>query len=612
MFDAFTVPFVQRGMWEVLLLAVAAGLIGTWVVLRGLAFFAHAVGTATFPGLVVADGVGFPAALGGAGTGLLVAGGVGAATRGEGGRDRYDSATALVLVGALALGVILASDVFDSSASVETLLFGSLLLIDTGDILLAGVVSALVLAATLVVGDRWLAAGFDPSNARALGVRSALPDALLLLLVALTAVAALSAVGALLATALIVVPAATTRLLFRRLRRWQVATVILVALEGVAGLWLSVETNAPPGATVAVLSGGVFVAAALWRGLRPRRPRGRAVAAAATAVVAGLLAAGCGDDDGGGAGGDGDAALTVVATTTQLGDFAREVGGDRVEVVQLLQANSDPHDYEPRPDDVRRAAEADVMLASGRGLDGWASEVADQAGIEDAVVDVGEDLPVAVEGGDDHADEHPGEEGGEHAEEEDEAHAGEGDVDPHWWHDPRNARAAVATIASSFAEADAGGASAYRTAAERYDAELAALDEQLGSCFAAVPAEDRKLVSDHDAFGYLTNRYDIEFIGAIIPATTTQAQPSAGELSELVRTVREEGVRAIFPESSLNPDLAETIADRTGAVVGGALYSDTLGPEGTDAGTYLGSMRANAEALVRGFTGGERGCTAGG
>lgn len=271
MFDAFTLPFVQRGVLEILLLSVAAGLIGTWIVLRGLAFFSHAVGTAAFPGLVLADGLAFPAALGAAGTGLLVAGGVGALGRRDGGGESSDSITALVLVAALAVGVILASDVFASSASIENLLFGSLLVIDTGDLVLAAVASAVVLAATLLLEQRWLASGFDPATARTLGARSPIPDLVLLALIALVAVAALSAVGALLATALIVVPAATTRLLCSRLRTWQIATVLLVCVEGVAGLWLSVETNAPPGATIAVIAGGVFVLAAALRVVRERR-----------------------------------------------------------------------------------------------------------------------------------------------------------------------------------------------------------------------------------------------------------------------------------------------------------------------------------------------------
>ncbi len=270
MLDPFTLPFVQRGIVEVAVLALAAGLIGTWIVLRGLAFFSHAVGTAAFPGLVLADGLGFSAHLGAAGTAALVAAGVGWLARHE--RDRYDSLTALVLVAALALGVILASDVFHSGASVETLLFGSLLAIDGGDIAWAAGAGVVVLAATYAVGPRWTATGFDPSAARALGLRSSLPDTALLALVALVAVASLSAVGALLATALLVVPAATTRLVCDRMRTWQLATVALTLVEGVLGLWLSVQLNAPPGPAIAVLGGGVFALVAV--GSQRRRAAG--------------------------------------------------------------------------------------------------------------------------------------------------------------------------------------------------------------------------------------------------------------------------------------------------------------------------------------------------
>ena len=155
------------------MLAIGAGLVGTWIVLRGLAFYSHAVGTAAFPGLVLADGLGFSAHLGAAATAAVVAAGVGWLARRD--RDRYDSSTALVLVAALAVGVILASDVFHSGADVENLLFGSLLVIGPSDVLWAAGAGVAVIAGTLLLGHRWTVAGFDPTSARALGVRSAAP-----------------------------------------------------------------------------------------------------------------------------------------------------------------------------------------------------------------------------------------------------------------------------------------------------------------------------------------------------------------------------------------------------------------------------------------------------
>lgn len=586
MLDPFELLFVQRGILEIAALSVAAGLIGTWIVLRGLAFYAHAVGTSAFPGLVLADGIGFSAHLGAGATALGVAGSVGWLSRRE--HERYDSLTALVLVAALALGVILASDVFHSGANVETLLFGSLLVIDAGDIWFAALASGIVLAASLVLEHRWLITGFDLSAARSLGVRSSLPDALLLGLVALVAVAALSAVGALLATALLVVPAASTRLLCSRLRSWQMATITLVLIEGIAGLWVSVKANAPPGASIAVLSGCVFAVAAVARRLggSNRKP-----ALAAAALVAGLGIAGCGvsSDNEGSASADGEPkAVKVVATTTQLGDIVRSVGGSGVDVTQILKPNTDPHDYEPRPRDVQETAGAEIVFESGDNLDTWMRDVVSQSGGSPRVVDVGETVPVKLAG------EPSGPEASEY--------------DPHWWHDPVNVQVAVTTIRDALIRGNPTARTMYDRAAAGYVRQVKALDVGIRTCFAKVPAADRKLVTDHDAFNYFTERYGVEAIGAVIPSQTTQAQASAGEVAELSALIEREKVKAVFPESSLNPKLVQAIARQSGASAKYTLYGDTLGPRGSSGATYLGMERANADQMLRGFTAGASGC----
>src|SRR3954447_14123340 len=231
--------------------------------MRSLAFYSHAVAAAAFPGLVLAAGLGFAPLLGALGTGAAFALGVGRLSAGR--REGYDALTALGLVAALAAGIVLASNVFHSGAEVDSLLFGSLFAIGRDDLALGLGVSLAALAGSLALGPRWLAVGFDPGAAPALGVRSKLYDLVLLALVALLAVAALAAVGALLATALLIVPAVTTRLWTRRIVPWQLATVGLAAAEGSAGVWLSVQTDAPPGATIATLGGAVFALAALTR-----------------------------------------------------------------------------------------------------------------------------------------------------------------------------------------------------------------------------------------------------------------------------------------------------------------------------------------------------------
>jgi len=577
--EPFQLPFVQRGLLEVLILAVPAGLLGTWIVLRGLAFFSHSVGTATFPGLVLADGLGFAAPLGAFGAAVLFSlGATLLSSRDEEGRD---SAIAIVLVGCLAAGVILASDVFGSGSNVETLLFGSLLLVDDADVRLAAIAAIATVLASLLLGHRWLAAGFDPGAARAVRSGGRALDLALLGLIALATTAALSVVGALLVTALFVVPALTTRLFVARMLSWQLASIALVAAEGTAGLWLSVKTDAPPGATIAVVSGAAFALAAAARALARlgRRP----ALVAAGAVLAALLAAGCGKGVSAGPG-----QIEVVATTTQIGDFVRAVGGKAVVVDQILQPNTDPHSYEPRPSDVANAAGAKLVFASGDDLDAWIDQVVADSGSEAEVVELGAGLPVKL----------PGESSGAEASR----------YDPHWWHDPRNAEAAVREIERRLALADPEHKAEFARHAGAYLARLRALDAGIARCIASVPAARRKLVTDHDAFGYFAGRYGIDVVGAVIPSQTTEAQPSAKDLAALDGLIERERVTAIFPEASLSPRVAEAIASQTGATAHYTLYGDALGPAGSDGATYLSMEAANADAMVRGFTGGRRGC----
>jgi ABC-type Zn uptake system ZnuABC Zn-binding protein ZnuA/ABC-type Mn2+/Zn2+ transport system permease subunit len=578
--EPFQLPFVQRGLIEVLILAVPAGLLGTWIALRGLAFFSHAVGTAAFPGLVLADGLGFAAPLGAFGAAAVFS--AGASLLGRRDEEGRDSAVAIVLVGCLAAGVILASDVFGSGANVETLLFGSLLLVDGGDIALAAVAAGATVAASLLLGHRWLAVGFDPEAAGALGTGGRALDIALLGLIALATTAALSVVGALLITALFVVPALTARLFVDRMRAWQLASVALAALEGTIGLWLSVKTDAPPGGTIAVVSGAAFVLAAGARALA-RAPRVPALAAATLAAAA-FVAVGCGS-----APVVRDGQIEVVATTTQIGDWVREVGGKAVAVDQILQPNTDPHSYEPRPSDVAGAAAAKLVFASGDGLDEWIGKVVSDSGSGARVVDLGASVPERL----------PGESSGAEASR----------YDPHWWHDPRNAEAAVREIEHRLATADPSRRRLFERNAGSYIAKLRALDAGIARCMASVPLLQRKLVTDHDAFGYFAKRYGIDVVGAIIPSQTTQAQASAKDLSALAELIEREQVSAIFPESSLSPKVAEAIASQTGASANYTLYGDTLGPEGSDGATYLRMEAANADSMVRGFTAGRRGCS---
>ena len=264
--DLLELRFMRDALIELTLLGVAGGLLGAWIVLRRLAFFAHAVGTATFPGLVVADATGFSATLAGLAVALGYAGGVERA--GRAGRDPGDVATALALVVTLALGVVLASDVFESGAAVDRLLFGTALGLEAADLWIAAGAAALALAATLLLGRAWTAAGFDADGASALGLPLRAADLLLLGLIAVAAVAALPAVGALLVASLFVVPAATARQLTATVGGLLATAVAIAIGQGAIGLYVSLWLDVPPGPAVAVVGSAAYAVVALTAAAR--------------------------------------------------------------------------------------------------------------------------------------------------------------------------------------------------------------------------------------------------------------------------------------------------------------------------------------------------------
>jgi ABC-type Zn uptake system ZnuABC Zn-binding protein ZnuA len=305
------------------------------------------------------------------------------------------------------------------------------------------------------------------------------------------------------------------------------------------------------------------------------------------AVLAGLgavaaLLGGCGA----GTGASRPGTLAVTATTTQVADLVRAVGGPSVDVHQILQPNSDPHEYEVRPGDVRAIAESKLVIASGGDVDAWLGEATDAAGAAARVTTLI-----------DHVRTQTGSEAGQR-----------GDTDPHWWQDPRNGVRAVAAIRDALTAADPRHAPGFRRRATAYTRRVERLDRAIASCWKRVAPAQRRLVTTHDALGYYAHRYGIQVIGAVIPSLSTAGAPSAGGLARLVAAIRYAHVKAIFAERSVNAKVEQAIASETGAVVGRPLWADSLGPAGSDGATYLASLASNTRALVGGLTGGAVAC----
>lgn len=284
-----------------------------------------------------------------------------------------------------------------------------------------------------------------------------------------------------------------------------------------------------------------------------------------------LVAAGCGDSPV--VPGSTDK-LAVVATTTQVADFARVIGGDLVEVVGMLGANVDPHDFEPAPADIERLAKAQVIVRSGVGIDAWLDKMVESSDSGAIVVDASAGAQLRRgDGGD--------------------------QPDPHIWHDPTNAKVMVANIARAFEAAAPADAAAFGANLTSYQRQLDELDVEVKDRLSTLG--NRKLVTNHDAFGYYIDRYHLTFVGSIIPSFDSSAEPSAADIASLATAIRAEDVRAIFLESSLPPALGEALAKDAGVrVVEGenSLFGDTLGPAGSDGDSYLKMIRHNTATIA--------------
>ncbi|HMO54232.1 MAG TPA: metal ABC transporter substrate-binding protein [Tepidiformaceae bacterium] len=284
-------------------------------------------------------------------------------------------------------------------------------------------------------------------------------------------------------------------------------------------------------------------------------------------------------------GSDDDGRLRVVATTTQIGALAREVGGDRIQLAVLLQAGADAHDFEPSARDAVTLNQAGLVLMNGIGLDEWVERVIEGAGAAERIVVVtgGITLYESPRHDDDRAS------GDDHSHD---------DADPHVWHDPANVKVMVSNIVAALGTADPANASLYEANGAAYQQKLDEVDAEIRSLFAEIPEENRKLVTNHDAFGYFLRAYGLEFVGAVIPGAGSGAQPSAQQLAALTDLIRSEGVKAIFAEAEVDPRVAQQLANDTGVRIVDGLYADSLGAPGSGAETVDGMLLFNARKIA--------------
>jgi len=268
--------------------------------------------------------------------------------------------------------------------------------------------------------------------------------------------------------------------------------------------------------------------------------------------------------------------LSVVATFSILGDFARNVGGDRVSVTMLVGPNSDTHVYTPTPSDAKEITDAKLVIVNGLGLEGWLPRLIKSSGSKAATVVATRGIATRkIENGHDH---------------------GPGDADPHAWQSVLNAKTYVANIRDALTAVDPAGADAYRANAAAYLARLDALDREIREALAKIPPERRSVISTHDAFGYFAAAYGIKFIAP--QGVSTESEPSARDIAAIITQIKRQKIPAVFLENVSDPRLMRRIAAETGANIGGTLYSDSLTDEKGPAPTYIDMVRHNIKALT--------------
>ncbi|OBU85215.1 metal ABC transporter substrate-binding protein [Chromobacterium subtsugae] len=279
------------------------------------------------------------------------------------------------------------------------------------------------------------------------------------------------------------------------------------------------------------------------------------------------------------------AKVPVVASFSIIADMTREIGGDRVEVVSLVGPDQDAHVFQPSPADIKKVSAAKVLVVNGLGLEGWMSRLDKAANFRGVTVVASKGIQTRQAPEEEHAE-------GEH----DHDH---GDVDPHAWHDPSRVQTYIKNISAGLIQADPAGKAEYQRRAADYAAKVQALDDWAKKQFATVPAAKRKMLTSHDAFGYMGEHYQLKVLA--IQGVSTESEASAKGVAQLTRQVRKEKVTAVFMENMSDKRLLQQLSNEAKVKIGGQLYADALSSPKGPAASYLQLVRYNVDTIMKSF-----------
>ena len=283
-------------------------------------------------------------------------------------------------------------------------------------------------------------------------------------------------------------------------------------------------------------------------------------------------------------------ALQVIAIESFLGDIAQQVAGDRLSIQTLIPAGTDPHAFEPSPQDIVKLTNSKAIIINGAGFEAWLDSSYQSNLQQQLIIDASKGLTIREQNEAEHAD-------GEEQSAGETGHLHE-EGDPHFWLDPTNVIRYVENIRDGLAQIDPAGKEQYSRNAAAYIEQLKELDVWIQSEVSAIPPEKRIMITNHESFGYFADRYGFRIIGTIIPSVTTGSSPSSQQLTDLITKMRENDAHVIFLETGSNPQLANQIASETGARVVEDLYIHSITAPDGNAPSYLDMMRWNTRLIV--------------
>lgn len=569
--------FLQNALITSVAIGMVAGVIGCFIILRGMSLMGDAISHAVLPGVALSYILGINFFIGAIIFGLLAS--VLITYISQNSVIKSDTAIGITFSSFLALGVILIG-VANSSTDLFHILFGNVLAVQDIDKWITLIITAVVLITIVIFFRPLLITSFDPMMAKAYGMKVEIYHYLLMGLLTLVAVTAMQSVGTILIVAMLVTPAATAYLFTKRLSHMMILSSILGGLSSVIGLFVGYSFNIAAGSSIVLTAALMFVLGFL---LSPKQRakfgnKNWGIAAGLLALVTGGIFFYSSSHQE-----QTDEKLNVVVTNSILKDITENIAGDEINLHSIVPVGRDPHEYDPLPEDIQKATDADVLFYNGLNLEtggnAWFTKLMNNANKVDnqdyfAVSDGVEILYLE------------GEEAGKE--------------DPHAWLNLENGMIYAQNIAQQLIAKDPDHAQIYQENLEEYLELLNELDQEAKEKFASIPEAQKLIVTSEGSFKYFSKAYDIP--SAYIWEINTEEEGTPLQIRLLVDQLKASEVKALFVESSINPRPMQSVARDSGIPIYAEIFTDSVAESGNDGDSYYAMMKWNLDKIYEGLT----------